>query len=335
MKAIAYGTVLPLDDPSAFFTVDLPIPDPLERELLVRVYAVSVNPVDGNVRRGFGDQQPFRRIGWDAAGVVEAVGDGVTSFAPGDRVFYCGTFDNPTHAEWNTVDERLVGHLPESVSFNDAAGLPLVFLTAWQSLFQLLGLSSEGASSGKSVLVTAGAGGVGSAAIQLASRLSGATVIATASRPESTAYARSMGADHVIDHSRPFGPQLAALAPGGVDFILSVAHTDQHLDDLAEVISPMGDIAILDGPQKSFTIFKDKSVSTHWHNVFTRAAHQHHSEIQGQILDEVGRLLAKGIVNSTVTRVLEGISPDNEREANRLVDGGRVIGKIVLAAPLG
>lgn len=335
MKAIAYGPVLPLEDPASLIQIEVPTPEARDGEILVRVYAVSVNPVDGIVRRGSGDQDPPRRIGWDAAGVVESVGAGVTRFAPGDRVFYCGSFDNPTHAEFNAVDERLVGHLPDSVSFEDAAGLPLVFLTAWQALFQRLPLSVSLQPTAATLLITAGAGGVGSAAVQLATRLTGVTVIATASREESADYARRMGAHHVIDHSKALAPQLAELAPGGVDYILSVANTDEHIDELASVIAPMGDITIMDNPESGMLAFKGKSVSVHMHNVFTRSSLGHHPEAQGRILDEVGRLLDRGVLQSTVSLVLDGITPDNERAANRLLDTGRTLGKIVLSGLVG
>ena len=226
MKAIALTRYLPIDDPQSLVDIELPQPKPGAHDLLVRVEAVSMNPVDTKVRapKPQVEAQP-KVLGYDAAGVVEAVGDGVTLFKPGDAVWYAGDITRSgSNAQYQLVDERIVGRKPANFDFANAAALPLTAITAWELLFQRMRFDADGADRGRSLLIIGGAGGVGSIAIQLARR-AGLVVIATASRPETIEWCIQMGAQHVIDHRQPLKPQLQALGFSEVDAIVNFADT--------------------------------------------------------------------------------------------------------------
>ena len=336
MKAIAAYGGLPCGDPAAYALVELPDPLPGPHDLLVRVEAVAVNPVDTKVRSGLpgpGSGAPPRLLGWDAAGVVEATGDAVARFAPGDRVWFAGDISRPgCYGERVLVEEPICSRRPAHLSAADAAALPLTGLTAWEALFERLGLDPEGADAGCSLLIIGGAGGVGSIAIQLARR-AGLVVIATASRPESRAWCERMGASHVVDHSQPLPPQLAALGLPEVDCIANFSNTDAYWPAMAELIRPQGAIVAIVGNRAplDLNLLKAKSVSFHWEFMFTRPQFRTADRgRQGEILERLAQLMEAGELCTTLTTHLNPISPANLALAHGRLEGGRSIGKIVL-----
>jgi zinc-binding alcohol dehydrogenase family protein len=335
MKAVAYTRCLPVTDPECLLDLELPDPVPGERDLRVRVSAVSVNPVDTKVRRAVAPAagQP-RVLGFDAAGVVESVGASVTRFRPGDRVFYAGSRIRPgTNAELHCVDERIVGHAPRTLDDAQAAALPLTAITAWEALFDRLGLRLGAPHDAGTLLVTAGAGGVGSIAIQLARRLTGARVIATASRPESRAQALALGAHLVIDHSRPLSEALAEAGVKWVERIFSVSHTHLHFAEIAKSIAPQGRVCVIDDPDPiDVRLLKARCASLHWEAMFTRSTFETPDMIeQGRLLDEVAALVDAGTLRTTHGRTLGRIDAATLRAAHAEIESGRTIGKLVLA----
>lgn len=335
MKAVAYRHNLPIDNPDSLLDVTLPDPVPTGRDLLVRVEAIAVNPVDTKVRRGVDPKGSDKVLGWDAAGTVVAAGPDARLFRPGDAVYYAGAIDRPgANSALHLVDERLVGRKPATLGFAEAAALPLTSITAWELLFDRLGVRIGKQADAGSLLVIGGAGGVGSIATQLARRLTGLTVIATASTPESQAWSRDMGAHHVINHREALAPQLQAIVPGGVDYILALTQTDQHFPAFADIVAPQGKIACIDDPTGPLDIvsLKRKSVSFHWELMFTRSLFQTPDMIaQHRLLDEVADLVDAGLITSTVNRNLGPINAANLREAHALIESGRSVGKIVLS----
>ncbi|SCW82108.1 zinc-binding alcohol dehydrogenase family protein [Ancylobacter rudongensis] len=333
MKAIGYITSLPIGEERALFDFETAAPTPGPRDLLVRVKAVSVNPVDTKVRmRRAGAEGAPVILGWDAAGVVEAVGAEASLFQPGDAVFYAGDLNRPgTNAELHLVDERLVGHKPASLGFAQAAALPLTSLTAWEGLFDRLGVPREGGD-GASLLVVGAAGGVGSMVVQLARQLTGLTVIGTASRPESRAWVERLGAHAVIDHSRPLAAELDAAGLGLVDYTYALTHTDRHWAEIVKAAKPQGRIAIIDDPASLDALpLKGKSLSLHWELMFTRSLFQTPDMIrQHEILEEVSRLVDAGTLLPTAGTPLGTISAANLRRAHAALESGATIGKIVL-----
>jgi len=330
MKAVGYQTI---GDPSVLQDIDLPTPTPGPRDLLVRVEAISINPVDTKLRRRTAalPGETWRVPGWDVAGTVEAMGAEVTLFAPGDAVFYAGAMTRQGgNAEYHCVDERLVGHKPETLDWGQASALPLTAVTAWELLFERLGATpeSEGA-----LLVIGGAGGVGSILIQLACQLTGLTVIATASRPETQAWCTRMGADHVINHREDMRAQLKALGFAEVPFIASLTGTDGYRALLADIVAPAGQIVLIDDPG-TFDIapFKQKSVSISWEYMFTRSLFETEDMgIQGEILEEIASLVDEGVLVSTETRRVGPICAEVVRAMHQDAESGTAIGKIVAA----
>jgi zinc-binding alcohol dehydrogenase family protein len=335
MKAVAYRRCLPVTDPESLVDVDLPDPVPGERDLLVRVHAVSVNPVDTKVRRGVAPPEGgLRVLGFDAAGVVEAVGPRVTRFRPGDAVFYAGSRSRSgTNAELHCVDERIVGRKPATLDFAQAAAMPLTAITAWEALFDRLQLRLGSPHDAGALLITAGAGGVGSIAIQLARRLTGARVIATASRPESRDQALALGAHLVVDHSKPLSEALREADVKWVERIFSVSHTHVHFPELAKLVAPQGRICVIDDPEPiDVRLLKARCASLHWEAMFTRSGFETPDMIeQGRLLDEVAALVDAGTLRSTHARTLGRIDAATLREAHAQVESGRTIGKVVLA----
>ncbi|HYF87256.1 zinc-binding alcohol dehydrogenase family protein [Azospirillum sp.] len=333
MKAIGYRKSLPVTDADALIDVEIDRPTPTGRDLLVRVEAVSVNPVDTKLRRNAAPADgDLRILGFDAAGIVEAVGPDVTLFRPGDAVFYAGSIDRPgTNAEFHLVDERIVGARPASLSVAEAAALPLTAITAWEMLFHRLGLQRD-RGEGKSLLIVGGAGGVGSIAIQLARRLSKVRVLATASRHETADWVRELGAHDVIDHSRPMAEQVKALGLAGVDYIFSTNATDRHFQDLVELVAPQGRIGLIDDPEPiDVRLLKRKSVSLHWELMFTRPLFQTDDMIaQHELLTEVSRLVDAGTLRTTLTETLGRIDAATLRKAHALIESGKARGKVVL-----
>ncbi|MEU6744823.1 zinc-binding alcohol dehydrogenase family protein [Spirillospora sp. NPDC046719] len=333
MPAVAYRKSLPLEDDESLLDVELPVPQPGPHDLLVRVEAVAVNPVDHKVRRNTDPGGEPKVLGWDAAGTVVAVGDRVGLFEVGDEVYYAGAIDRPgANARYHAVDERIAARKPVSLSFGEAAALPLTSLTAWEGLFEQMGLRHRPFERTGTILVTAAAGGVGAMVTQLARTLTGLTVIGTASRPETVEFARRMGADHVVDHHRPLEQQLAGPAPQGLDYVFSTAGTDRNLPAYADLVNPFGHIvAIDDHDTLPIGVLKSKSISFHWEFMFTRSLFETPDRIaQHRILTQVARLVDQGVLVTTATRDLGPLNAANLREAHRILESGKAIGKITL-----
>lgn len=333
MKAVVYTQHgLPIDQAEALLDMDLPAPQPGPRDVLVQVRAISVNPVDTKVRRGAAVTGP-RVLGWDAAGVVVGTGAEVTGFKAGDEVYYAGSLIRPgSYSELHVVDERIVGHKPASLDFADAAALPLTSLTAWELLFDRLKVA-EGSGAGKTLLIVGASGGVGSILTQLASRLTGLTVVGTASRPETREWVQALGAHHVIDHSRAMAPQLAALGIAHADIVISLTHTEQHYVDIVEMLAPQGQFALIDDPDTLDAMpLKRKSISLHWELMFTRSMFETPDMArQREILDRVAALVDSGTLRTTVGENFGAITAANLRRAHALVESNKARGKIVLA----
>jgi zinc-binding alcohol dehydrogenase family protein len=278
MRAVGYQQSLPIEQDASLIDVELPQPEPGPRDLLVEIKAVSLNPVDTKVRmRAQPEPGGVKVLGFDAAGIVRAVGRDVSRFKPGDEVYYAGAITQPgTNAEYHVVDERLVGSKPQSLGFEEAAALPLTTLTAWETLFDRLEVKRPVKGAANAILIVGGAGGVGSIAIQLARRLTNLTVIATASRPETQDWCRELGAHHVIDHGQPLAAQVEALGIGAPAFVFSITHTDIHFPEIAKTIAPQGRFALIDDPKAplDISLLKGKSISTHWESMFTRSTRQ-------------------------------------------------------------
>ena len=331
MKAIAYYASLPINDEKSLQDIQLPEPVAGPRDLLVEVKAISVNPVDTKVRNGVAVTEP-RVLGWDAVGIVDAVGDEVTLFQPGDAVFYAGAIGRPgSNAEYQLADERIVGHKPASLDDAAAAALPLTAITAWELLFDRLRIA-EGGGEGQTLLVIGAAGGVGSILVQLASKLTQLVVIGTASRPETQAWVKELGAHHVIDHTKPIPHQLEALKLDPVDHVISLTHTDTYLPQLVEVLRPQGKLALIDDPaQLDVMPLKRKSLSLHWELMFTRSLYQTEDMIkQHQLLDRISQLVDDGVLKTTLGEHYGTINAEHLKRAHALIESGKARGKIVL-----
>ncbi len=336
MKAVAYLQPLPIDHIDALLDADLPEPEPTGHDLRVRVAAVSVNPVDTKIRRGVKPAagQP-KVLGWDAVGVVDAVGDAVTLFKPGDRVWYAGDITRAgSNAELQCVDERLVGRAPATLSDTEAAALPLTAITAWELLFDRFGVTPE---TRGTLLVVGGAGGVGSVLIQLARQLTALTVVATASRAATQDWVRQLGAHQVIDHRQPLAAQVQQLVDGAqiapVTHVASLTQTDQHWDQLVELLAPQGKIGLIDDPASPLDVMqlKRKSLSLHWELMFTRSLfHTADMQRQHELLNQVADLVDAGRVRSTLAQHFGTITAANLRRAHAQIESGTTLGKIVL-----
>ncbi|MEG2803993.1 zinc-binding alcohol dehydrogenase family protein [Stenotrophomonas sp.] len=332
MKAIAYTQHgLPISDPRALQDITLPMPTPGPRDLRVAVRAISVNPVDTKVRNGVAVSEP-RVLGWDAVGIVDAVGEAVTLFQPGDAVFYAGSIDRAgSNAEYQLVDERIVGHKPASLDDAAAAALPLTAITAWELLFDRLRIP-EGGGQGQTLLVVGAAGGVGSILVQLARQLTALTVIGTASRPDTQDWVYGLGAHHVIDHTQPLTDGLQRLGIAAVEHVASLTHTDQHYAQLVAALAPQGQLALIDDPgQLDVMALKRKSLSLHWESMFTRSSfttpdmqHQH------ALLERVAALVDAGVLRTTLGEHYGRIDAANLRRAHALIETHRARGKLVL-----
>ncbi|MDF1705486.1 MAG: zinc-binding alcohol dehydrogenase family protein [Aeromicrobium sp.] len=328
--AVAFTRSLPATDPEALVDVVLDAPSPGPHDLVVDVRAVSVNPVDVKVRLG-GDPDGERVLGFDASGIVRDVGRAVTLFQPGDEVWYAGDISRPgSNAALHLVDERIVGPKPTTLSFTEAAALPLTAITAWESLFDKLRLTPD--SSG-TLLVVGATGGVGSIMLQIVEHLlPQVAVIATASRPEGEAWVRSLGADHVVNHRDDLAAGVGSIAPDGVDWIFT-AHSEGMVETFADLLRPFGAVVAIDDPSSlDVRAFKSKSLSWHWELMFTRPLQGGADQVrQHEILTEVARLVDAGTFRSTITTTLTPIDAAQLREAHRLVEDGHVIGKVVVA----
>lgn len=338
MKAIGFMTSQAGTNVDALTDIEIDRPTPSGRDLLVQVKAISVNPVDTKVRRRTTETGgTYQVLGWDAVGEVAAVGEQVTGYRAGDNVWYAGDVTRPgANAEYHLVDERIVGRRPRTLSDAEAAAIPLTAITAWELLFDRLGFKEvpDGEQiSGQRLLIVGAAGGVGSVLTQLAKQLSGATVIGTASRPESQKWVKGLGADHVIDHNKPFSEQLAGIGIDSVTHVISLNHTDDHFDSLVEVLAPQGKFALIDDPETLLDIrkLKQKSISLHWELMFTRSMFETDDMgHQRDLLNRVAELIDAGAIRTTLGDNYGTICAENLRRAHRDIESGRAIGKIVL-----
>lgn len=332
MKAIAYTQHgLPITEPAALVDLDLPLPTPGPRDLRVQVRAISVNPVDTKVRRNVAVSEP-RVIGWDAVGIVDAVGSEVSLFRPGDAVFYAGDINRPgSNAEYQLVDERIVGRKPASLDDAAAAALPLTAITAWELLFDRLRIV-EGGGAGQTLLVVGAAGGVGSILVQLARKLTQLTVIGTASRPDTQDWVLALGAHHVIDHSQPLTEGLARIGIDAVTHVASLTHTDQHYAQIVSALEPQGQLALIDDPgQLDVMALKRKSLSLHWESMFTRSTFGTPDlQRQHDLLNRVAELVDAGVLRTTLGEHYGRIDAANLRRAHALIESHRARGKLVL-----
>jgi NADPH2:quinone reductase len=334
MKAVGYYQSFPIERDEALIDLDVGKPSPNGRDLLVKVEAVSVNPVDTKVRRrASGEMGAPKILGFDAAGTVAATGPQCSLFKPGDTVFYAGSIIRQgTNQEFHLVDERIVGAMPKTLSFAEAAALPLTAITAWEMLFDRLAIRIGKPAAAGAILIIGGAGGVGSIAIQLARRLTGLTIVTTASRPETRQWCLDLGAHHVIDHRQSLSNQAAALGHASFDYIFSITNTDQHFAQIVELAAPQGKFGLIDDPPTLDALqFKRKAVSIHWESMFTRSMFKTPDMIaQHQLLSEVARLVDDGLIRTTLGETMGKINAANLRKAHALIESGRAKGKVVL-----
>lgn len=331
MTAVGAYAALPIDDQNSLQDVTVPVPELRSRDVLVRVLAVSVNPVDVKQRAALAASKEPTILGYDAAGIVEAVGAGVQTLSVGDEVYYAGDITRPgSNAEFQAVDERIVARKPASLSFSDAAALPLTTITAWETLFDRFGLTAQ---STGDLLVLAAAGGVGSMLIQLAKALTGVRVIGTASRTDSADWARGMGADEVIDHHH-LARQAHEVAPDGIDYLFS-PHSRGNIETFAEIVRPFGHITAIDEPDGlNLLPLKEKSIAWHWELMFTRSMFETDDMVEQQrLLTRVAELLDTGALRTTVTEKIDDFSAAGLRRAHRAVESGRMVGKVVVRRP--
>lgn len=334
MKAIGYQVPGAIEAVRSLVDIDLPEPSPTGQDLLVEVKAVSVNPVDYKVRRSAAPEDgAWQVLGYDAAGVVRAVGPDVNLFRPGDEVFYAGSITRSgTNAELHLVDQRIVGKKPASLDWAEAAALPLTTLTAWEALFDRLDVNKPVPGAAPAVLIIGGAGGVGSIAVQIARQCTDLTVIATASRPETQDWVKALGAHHVLDHANPLPAQIEALGIGSPGVIFSITHTGDHANEIFELIAPQGRLCLIDDPA-NFDImpFKRKAVSIHHELMFTRSIYGTPDMAeQGRILNAASALVDAGMLRTTLTERLSPINAANLRHVHALIESGKARGKFVL-----
>src|SRR6201988_1228863 len=334
MKAVGYKKPLPTEDANSLIDFETAKPEPRGRDIRVAVKAISANPVDYKLRKRAAPAAGETKIlGFDAAGVVDAVGSDVTLFKPGDEVFYAGSIlRQGTNSEFHLVDERIVGNKPKSLSFAQAAALPLTSITAWELLFDRLGAVPGKSVDPRTLLITGGAGGVGSILIQLARRLTGLTVVATATRPESQKWCLDLGAHAVVDHGKPMKEQIEALKLPPVGLVASLTFTDQHYKSIAEFMAPQGKFGLIDDPPEfTMSVFKGKAITVHWESMFTRSSFQTPDMIaQHHLLNDVADLIDKGVLRTTLDQTFGTISAANLKRAHAVLESGNSRGKIVL-----
>lgn len=326
MKAVGYEANLPIEDPNSLLDIELDMPIASGKDILVKVESISVNPVDTKIRGNVAPESGYKVVGWDAVGTIEQVGEGVSLFQVGDKVWYAGDLTRQgSNAEFQLVDERIVSKAPASVSSAQAAALPLTTLTAWEMLFDRLEVEGE-----KSILIIGAAGGVGSIMVQLAKKLTKLKVIATASRPASVEWLKELGADQVIDHNQSLSEQLGL--EDCVDYVVSLNNTEQHMPEVYKVIKPQGKFGLIDDP-KSFDImpFKRKSVSVHWEFMYTRSMFETEDMVQQhQILSKVANMIDAGELKTTLGEHFGTINAQNLKRAHSLIESMQARGKIVL-----
>ena len=334
MKAIGYKVPGPIGAEGALVDINLPEPSPAGRDILVEVKAISVNPVDYKVRRSAAPQDDeWKVLGYDAAGIVRAVGPDVKLFQPDDEIFYAGSISRQgTNAELHLVDERIVGRKPASLDWAEAAALPLTTLTAWEAIFDRLDVNKPVPGASRAILIIGGAGGVGSIAVQIARQRTDLLVIATASRPETLEWVKSLGAHHVLDHSKPLAVQAEALGIGAPAFVFSTTHTGDHVGEIVELIAPQGRLCLIDDPEGlDIMAFKRKAISIHHEFMFTRPIYDTPDMAeQGRILNETSRLVDAGKLRTTLTERLSPINAANLRHVHAMLESGTARGKFVL-----
>ena len=335
MKAVGLFKYLPIDLPDSLVDVEIDKPSPNAHELLVQVRAVAVNPVDTKMRSPQDKVEVSPRIlGWDVAGIVEAVGPDTSLYKVGDEVFYAGSFIQPgCNSEFHIVDERIVGTKPKSLEFAEAAAMPLTSITAWEALFDRLGVDSNGADAGKNLLIIGGAGGVGSITTQFAKQLAKLTVTVTASRPESKVWVNDLGADHIINHYLDIPEQVQKLDIAGYEYILCFNETDEHWQSMATVVAPQGKICSIveTAGDVDLGALKSKSATFSWEFMFTRSMYETEDMIeQHHILNRVADLVDAGSIKTTTHKILEPINAKNLKTAHEIIEGRHSIGKIVL-----
>jgi len=335
MKAIGFKTSLSIEKEDSFIAFETPIPTPEGHNLLVKVQAVSVNPVDFKIRQNSAKGtilETPKIIGWDAVGIVEAIGDQVSLFKVGDEVYYAGDITKSgSNAEYQLIDERIVGKKPKSLTIEQAAAIPLTGLTAWEILFDRIRIDPE-KDKGKTILIIGGAGGVGSIAIQLAKKVAGLTVIATASRPGSIEWCKQQGADFVVNHKNLID-EVRNAGFQHIDFIVDFVDVNQYWNAIVELIKPQGHIGSISDPVENVNLrqLKGKSASFHWELMFTRSMFQTEDIIaQHHILNKLGDLLDNGTIQSTLKTTLNGLTVSNFKEAHKLLESGSTIGKIAI-----
>ena len=335
MKAVGLKQYLPIEKENSLLDVEIPKPTAKGKDLLVEVKAISVNPVDYKVRapKDKVESEP-KILGWDAAGVVVEVGEEVTEFQPGDEVYYAGDITRPgSNSEFQLIDERIVGRKPQNLDFARAAAFPLTSITAWEALFERLNIDKKGAGADKSILIVNGAGGVGSIAIQLA-KLAKLKVIATASRDETTAWCKKLGADEVVNHRHDLADEIEKIGHQNVDYVLCLSHTDEHWQAMTKAIAPQGTICcIVDNEHPlAMDTLKSKSAGLVWEFMFTRSMYQTKDMAeQSKLLNELSQLIEDGVIVTTCNDVVKPINAHNLRDVHQRLEQGRTIGKIALA----
>lgn len=339
MKAVGYSKSLPITDPESLTDIELPQPIARGRDVLVKVKAIAANPVDYKIRQNVAPEDgKYKVIGWDAVGEVVATGEKATQFKPGDVVFYAGDLNRQgSNAEYQLVDERLVGNKPKSLSDAEAAALPLTAITAWEMLFEHLAIQQQSADSttqsDEVILLVGAAGGVGSIFLQLAKAITGATIIATASRESSQAWVKKLGAHHVVDHTQALQPQIEALGIGQITHVASLNSTETYFESYIDLLAPFGKIAMIDDPKTPLDVMKlkPKSLSLHIEFMFARSMfNAADMDEQGKLLNRVSAMLDQGSLQTTVGKNLGTINAENLRAAHELLESGKSIGKIVL-----
>ncbi len=334
MKAIGYRQPLPLTDANALENITLPVPEASGHDLLIEVESVSVNPVDYKVRLNMPPETgEYKVLGWDAAGIVKAVGEEVTKFKVGDKVWYAGDLTRSgSNAECQLVDERIVGNMPESLSFAEAAAMPLTSITAWEMLFDRLQIPTDTTENPKTVLVIGAAGGVGSIMVQLLRHLTGVTIIGTASREESARWLNELGTHHIINHREPLSDGLKAIGIPVVDYVISLNNTEDHYEEIVKSLAPQGHFGLIDDPaQLDAMPLKLKCITLHWEMMFTRSMFQTPDMVeQHKLLNDVAGLIDKGQIKTTVAHHLGTINAENLIKAHAMLESQQAHGKIVL-----
>lgn len=333
MKAFGYRSKSKTLTSESIKAIELETPTASGHDLLVEISAISVNPVDTKIRANVAPENGVKVLGWDAVGIVKAIGDSVSLFNVGDRVFYAGDLSRQgSNAQFQLVDERIVGRAPTTLNDAQAAALPLTAITAYEMLFNRLQIPKDKQHAQQSVLVIGAAGGVGSILVQLAKQLTGLTVVGTASRDESVAWLKELGADHVLDHSKSLNEQRIEQGLAEFDYVISLTHTEQYQDEIVACITPQGKFALIDDPA-SFDIlkFKQKCISIHWEFMFTRSLFTTTDMIeQHNLLNEISDLVDAGTLKTTLGQHLGPITADNLLKAHRILESHTARGKLVL-----